>query len=126
MARLKSDLVALCDAALDGRLDQVEAEWDERVSLGVVMVAGGYPGSYASGEIISGLDQAIAEYGKVFHAGTKKDGDRIVTAGGRVLCVVALGDTVSEAQQRAYALTEKILWKDAFYRHDIGHRALAH
>ncbi|MCZ6560007.1 MAG: phosphoribosylamine--glycine ligase [Gammaproteobacteria bacterium] len=126
MARLKSDLVALCDAALDGRLDQVEAEWDERVSLGVVMAAGGYPGSYASGEIISGLDQAIAEYGKVFHAGTKKDGDRIVTAGGRVLCVVALGDTVSEAQQRAYALTKKILWKDAFYRHDIGHRALAH
>ncbi len=125
MARLKSDLVELCDAALDGRLDQVKAKWDERVSLGVVMAAGGYPGSYAGGEPISGLDQAVTENGKVFHAGTKKIDDEIVTAGGRVLCVVALGDTVSDAQKHAYALTEKIHWKSAFYRHDIGHRAIA-
>jgi len=125
MARLKSDLVMLCDAALDGRLDRVEAEWDERVSLGVVMAAGGYPGKYASSEPITGLDQAVADHGKVFHAGTTKEGGVIVTAGGRVLCVVALADTIGEARQRAYALTEKIHWKDAFYRRDIGHRALA-
>ena len=124
MARLQSDLVMLCDAALDGRLDQVEAKWDQRVSLGVVMAAGGYPGSYAGGETITGLDRAVADHGKVFHAGTKLEGREIVTAGGRVLCVVALADTIREAQQRAYALTEKIHWKDAFYRHDIGHRAL--
>ncbi len=125
MARLKSDLVMLCDAALDGRLDQVEAEWDERVSLGVVMAAGGYPGNYASSQPITGLDQAVAEHGKVFHAGTKTESGEIVTAGGRVLCVVALADTIGEARQRAYALTEEIHWKDAFYRSDIGHRALA-
>ena len=124
MARLQSDLVMLCDAALDGRLDQVEAEWDRRVSLGVVMAAGGYPGSYAGGETIMGLDQAVADHGKVFHAGTRMEGGEIVTAGGRVLCVVALADTIGEAQRRAYALTEKIHWKDAFYRRDIGHRAL--
>ena len=124
MARLQSDLVMLCDAALDGRLDQVEAEWDQRVSLGVVMAAGGYPGSYAGGEPITGLDQAVADHGKVFHAGTRLEGGEIVTAGGRVLCVVALADTIGEARQRAYALTKKIHWKDAFYRRDIGHRAL--
>lgn len=124
MARLQSDLVMLCDAALDGRLDQVEAKWDARVSLGVVMAAGGYPGSYANGEPITGLDQAIADHGKVFHAGTRMENGEIVTAGGRVLCVVALADTIGEAQQRAYALTKKIHWKDAFYRRDIGHRAL--
>ena len=94
------------------------------MSLGVVMAAGGYPGSYAGGEPIKGLDQAVADHGKVFHAGTRTEGGKIVTAGGRVLCVVALADTIGEAQQRAYALTEKIHWKDAFYRHDIGHRAL--
>ena len=124
MARLQSDLVMLCDAALDGRLDQVEAKWDPRVSLGVVMAAGGYPGSYANGEPITGLDQAIADHGKVFHAGTRMENGEIVTAGGRVLCVVALADTIGEAQQRAYALSEKIHWQDAFYRRDIGHRAL--
>ncbi|MCH9026029.1 MAG: phosphoribosylamine--glycine ligase [Proteobacteria bacterium] len=125
LARLRSDLVMLCDAALDGRLDQVEANWDQRVSLGVVMAAGGYPGSYAGGNPIAGLDRANADHGKVFHAGTKLEGGEIVTAGGRVLCVVALADTIAEAQQCAYALTEKIHWKDAFYRRDIGHRALA-
>ena len=124
MARLQSDLVMLCDAALDGRLDQVEAKWDARVSLGVVMAAGGYPGSYANGKPITGLDQAIADHGKVFHAGTRMENGEIVTAGGRVLCVVALADTIGEAQQRAYALSEKIHWQDAFYRRDIGHRAL--
>ncbi|MCH8957863.1 MAG: phosphoribosylamine--glycine ligase [Proteobacteria bacterium] len=125
MARLQSDLVMLCNAALDGQLDQVEAEWDHRVSLGVVMAAGGYPASYAGGEPITGLDQAVADHGKVFHAGTRMEDGEIVTAGGRVLCVVALADTIDEAQRRAYALTEKIHWKDAFYRRDIGHRALA-
>lgn len=124
MARLKSDLVMICDAALDGRLDRVEAKWDERVSLGVVMAAGGYPGSYASGEPITGLDQAVADHGKVFHAGTRLEGGEIVTAGGRVLCVVALADTIGEAQRRAYVLTEKVHWKDVYYRRDIGHRAL--
>jgi len=125
MARLKTDLVALCDASLDQRLDQVEAEWDSRVALGVVMAAGGYPGSYATGETIHGLEDALADDGKVFHAGTKRDGNKIVTAGGRVLCVVALADTVSQAQARAYSLSGGIHWKDAFYRRDIGHRAIA-
>ncbi len=125
MARLKGDLAALCIAALDGRLDEVAAEWDSRVSLGVVMAAGGYPESYAGGDSISGLDQVCSDHGKIFHAGTKKINGDIVTAGGRVLCVVALADTISEARTRAYDLIEKISWKNAYYRRDIGHRAVA-
>ncbi len=126
MLRLQSDLVALCNAALDKKLDQTSADWDSRASLGVVMAAGGYPGSYAKGEVISGVDSAnIIDDVKVFHAGTAQKDGQIVTAGGRVLCVTALGDSVSEAQQRAYARVQGISWKDAYFRTDIGYRAIA-
>jgi phosphoribosylamine--glycine ligase len=125
LLRLQSDLVALCQAALEGRLDQVEAEWDERASLGVVLAAGGYPGSYAKGEVITGLPEVEALDAKVFHAGTSLQGKDVVTAGGRVLCATALGSSVSEAQKRAYQLAAGINWKDSFYRKDIGYRAIA-
>jgi len=125
MLRLRSDLVELCEAALDRRLDQVQAEWDPRVSLGVVLAAGGYPDSYAKGDVISGLDAVQGEGVKVFHAGTRRQGDEVVTSGGRVLCVCALGDDVATAQRRAYAAVEKISWNGVYYRRDIGHRAIA-
>jgi phosphoribosylamine--glycine ligase len=125
MMRLQSDLVELCFAALDGELDKASAQWDSRAALGVVMAAGGYPESYQSGAVISGLQQEFPPLVKVFHAGTGVRNDSIVTAGGRVLCVTALGDTVSSAQNRAYSATEKIHWDDAFCRHDIGYRAIA-
>ena len=132
MLRLRSDLVALCLAALDGRLDQVEADWDPRVALGVVMAAGGYPDTYAQGRPISGLDVEPAssrlEAGstvKVFHAGTRREGDQILTAGGRVLCVTALGETAREAQDLAYRRVRQIDWPDCYYRTDIGYRAIA-
>ncbi|WP_404419973.1 phosphoribosylamine--glycine ligase [Marinospirillum sp.] len=125
LLRLQSDLIALCQAALEGRLDQVKAEWDERASLGVVLAAGGYPGSYAKGEVISGLPQVEAPDAKVFHAGTRLQGEEVVTAGGRVLCATALGSSVSQAQKRAYQLAAGISWKDCFYRQDIGYRAIA-
>jgi len=125
LLRLKSDLVELCEAALDRRLHQVQADWDSRASLGVVLAAGGYPGSYQKGHAISGLDTAQGDDIRVFHAGTRlQDGD-IVTSGGRVLCVCALGEDVAEAQRRAYAAVDKISWKDVYYRRDIGHRAIA-
>jgi len=123
--RLKSDLVELCLAATDGRLGQVEAEWDERPALGVVMAAGGYPDDYTKGEVIQGLDVAEPPGCKVFHAGTTLRDGQVVTNGGRVLCVTALGGTVTEAQSRAYARASGIQWRGAFYRRDIGHRALA-
>ena len=125
MLRLKSDLVELCEAALDRRLDQVQAEWDARASLGVVLAAGGYPGSYEKGHVISGLDAVQGNDVQVFHAGTRMQGGDIVTSGGRVLCVCALGEDVAEAQRRAYAAVDKISWKDMYYRRDIGHRAIA-
>ncbi len=125
LLRLKSDLVELCQAALDGRLDQIQAEWDERVALGVVMAAGGYPEGYRKGDIISGLPEQKQEGLKVFHAGTKIQDGRIVTSGGRVLCATALGASVSEAQARAYELVKKITWDNVYYRTDIGHRAVA-
>ncbi len=125
MLRLQSDLVELCEAALDRRLDQVRAEWDPRVSLGVVLAAGGYPDRYTRGDVISGLDAVQGEGVKVFHAGTQRQGDAVVTSGGRVLCVCALGDDVAAAQQRAYAAVEKISWNGVYYRRDIGHRAIA-
>jgi phosphoribosylamine--glycine ligase len=126
MLRLRSDLVALCEAALDRRLHQVEAEWDSRASLGVVMAAGGYPGSYPKGDVISGLERVQEEGVKVFHAGTALDGEgRVVTSGGRVLCVCALGEDVAVAQRRAYQAVEKITWDKAYFRRDIGHRAIA-
>lgn len=125
LLRLKSDLVKLCQAALDKKLDQVTAEWDERASLGVVMAAGGYPNTYGKGDVITGLPQQEQEGVKVFHAGTRLQGDQAVTNGGRVLCVTALGQTVSEAQQRAYQQLDQISWKDGFCRRDIGYRAIA-
>lgn len=124
LMRLRSDLVDLCCAAVDGRLDVVGAEWDTRAALGVVMAAGGYPFDYRKDDIIRGLSQAIATGAKVFHAGTRLDDHKVLTAGGRVLCVAALGTTVAEAQAAAYRLVEKIHWPGAYYRRDIGHRAI--
>lgn len=130
MLRLQSDLTELCDAALDQKLDQVEAQWDPRPSLGVVLAAAGYPGDYPKGDVIHGLDAADAASmtgdQKVFHAGTRINAeDEVVTNGGRVLCATALGETVAEAQAKAYALAEKIQWDGMFMRHDIGYRAIA-
>lgn len=125
MMRLKSDLVALCDAALERKLDTVSAEWDERAAMGVVLAAGGYPGSYTKGDVINGLDGADSTDAKIFHAGTAEQDGKVVTAGGRVLCATALGSTVSEAQHKAYALADKISWNGMFMRRDIGYRAIA-
>ena len=125
LMRLKSDLVAICTATLEDTLDEVKAKWDERAALGVVMAAGGYPGRYASGKRIEGLDENFGEDQKVFHAGTALDGDDVVTAGGRVLCVVGLGDSVAAAAERAYDAADKICWEDVYLRRDIGHRAIA-
>ncbi len=124
MSRLTSDLTALCEAALDGRLDQVKADWDSRAALGVVLAAGGYPDSVRKGDEIHGLEQAAALPGKVFHAGTALSDGKVVTNGGRVLCAVALGDSVGDAQKAAYALCEKIRWNGVQYRRDIGYRAV--
>ena len=123
MMRLKSDLREIVDAAIDGRLDKVEAEWDRRVALGVVMAAGGYPESPRRGDVIHGLDRDPAD-GHVFHAGTADADGQVVTAGGRVLCVTALGDTVRLAQKRAYELLEPIRFDGMQHRSDIGHRAI--
>jgi len=125
MMRLNSDLTDLCNAALDGKLDQIEAEWDNRVAVGVVLAAGGYPFDYAKGKLISGIPEEDNLESKVFHAGTKQTAEGVVTAGGRVLCACALGDTVSDAQKKAYALTTQINWDNAYYRTDIGYRAIA-
>jgi len=124
MLRLQSSLVELCNAALDKRLDQVDAQWDPRPSVGVVMAAGGYPGDYAKGDVIS-LPASCPADTKVFHAGTQLVDGQVVTAGGRVLCVTALGDSVTDAQRRAYDLLQQISWKDAYYRTDIAWRAIA-
>ncbi|MCE7614836.1 phosphoribosylamine--glycine ligase, partial [Vibrio fluvialis] len=107
MMRMQSDLVELCLAAIDGKLDQVESKWDPRASIGIVLAAGGYPGDYAKGDIISGLPTTEVEGQKVFHAGTTDKDGHVVTNGGRVLCATALGNTVSEAQQRAYELAKQ-------------------
>jgi phosphoribosylamine--glycine ligase len=124
MMRLKSDLVELCDAALTQSLDQLTTEWDERSALGVVLASGGYPNSYVKGDIISGLPTKDLANSKVFHAGTKEINGNITTAGGRVLCACALGDTLQEAQDEAYKLTHQISWDKVFYRNDIGFKAL--
>ncbi|WP_041209146.1 phosphoribosylamine--glycine ligase [Aeromonas jandaei] len=124
MLRMRSDLVELCLAACAGKLDQVEANYDPRVAIGVVLAAGGYPGDYQQGKAISGLPVEEASGEKVFHAGTRLEGDTVVTAGGRVLCATALGHTVAEAQQRAYQLAARIQWDGVFYRNDIGWRAI--
>jgi len=125
MLRLRSDLVALCLAALEGRLDRVTAEWDARASLGVVLAAGGYPDAYRKGDVIEGLPPLDDTDCKVFHAGTTARGDAVLTSGGRVLCVCALGDTIAAAQQQAYTCAGRIHWPDVYYRTDIGYRAIA-
>ncbi|CQI97466.1 phosphoribosylamine--glycine ligase [Yersinia rohdei] len=126
MLRLRSDLVELCLAGTQGKLDEKTSDWDERPALGVVFAAGGYPADYRQGDIIYGLPQQEAADGKVFHAGTRLDSNNnVVTSGGRVLCVTALGEDVAQAQQRAYKLAENIQWEGAFYRKDIGYRAIA-
>lgn len=124
MMRLQSDLTELCNSALDGKLDQTTANWDSRACLGVVLAAGGYPASYPKGDVINGLDDNL-ENTKVFHAGTAEKDGHITTNGGRVLCVCGLGDSVSQAQQLAYARTAKISWQGMYHRTDIGHRAIA-
>ena len=125
MARLNSDLVELCQAAIDGELADKSIDWDPRAALGVVMAAGGYPSNYRKGDKINGLPNVIGIEGKVFHAGTAMRGDDVVTTGGRVLCVVGLGDTVAAARDAAYARVERISWDNVFFRRDIGHRAIA-
>jgi phosphoribosylamine--glycine ligase len=125
MLRLKSDLVELCLAALDGRLDAVDAVWDERASIGVVLAAGGYPGDYRKGDLIEGIHAADDKHCKVFHAGTQVQDGHVVTAGGRVLCVCALGETVAEAKQKAYRCIGRVRWPYMYYRTDIGYRAIA-
>jgi len=126
LLRLKSDLVELVEAALDGGLDAKTAEWDSRPALGVVIAAGGYPGKVNSGDVIDGLDADTGADAKVFHAGTRIDADgNVVTAGGRVLAVCALGDDIAAARERAYAIVRGIRFEGAFCRRDIAHRALA-
>ena len=126
MLRLESDLVALCQAALSGNLHNTTIEFDPRAALGVVLAAGGYPGAYAKGKVINGLDADARIAGsKIFHAGTKTRGADVVTNGGRVLCATALGDNVTEAQARAYELVGQVSWEDMYYRKDIGYRAVA-
>ncbi len=125
MMRLNSDLTALCEAALDGRLDQISMDWDPRAALGVVLAAGGYPDDVRKGDVIHGLDAAATLPGKVFHAGTASRDGAVVTAGGRVLCAVGLGSTVSAAQTAAYRLVDQISWEGMQCRRDIGYRAIA-
>jgi len=123
MLRLKSDLLPLLEAAVEGRLDQVEAEWDRRFAVGVVMAAANYPDSPRKGDAITGLGAKGDDF-HIFHAGTALDGDQVVTAGGRVLCVTALGDNVKMAQRRAYEIAEGIDFAGRQMRHDIGWRAI--
>ncbi|WP_019675688.1 phosphoribosylamine--glycine ligase [Arsukibacterium perlucidum] len=125
MLRLKSDLVALCQAAVNGKLDQVSIDFSEQAAVGVVLAAGGYPDSYAKGAEIKGLDGIDNASAKVFHAGTEFKDGKVVTNGGRVLCATALGANVSAAQQAAYQLASHISWDGMFYRSDIGYRAVA-
>ncbi len=123
MMRLKSDLVELIENALDGRLDQVEAAWDTRVALGVVLASHGYPDNPRKGDVIHGLPEAGGEDFRVFHAGTATNGGDVVTSGGRVLCVTALGHNVRTAQKRAYEIAAQIRFDGMQMRRDIGHRA---
>jgi phosphoribosylamine--glycine ligase len=125
LMRLKSDLVELIDAALDGTLDRARAEWDPRPSLGIVVAAQNYPSTPKTGDAIEGLDAAMPRDAKIFHAGTKLDGDRVVSAGGRVLTVCALGDDIARARETAYAAAKHVKLAGSFYRRDIAHRALS-
>ena len=124
LARMRSDLTDLCLAAFDGSLDSINVEWDPRAALGVVLASGGYPGSYATGAPISGLDTDFGNDILVFHAGTREDNGTIVTSGGRVLCVVGLGNNVASAAELAYSSAAHIDWKDVYCRRDIGYRAI--
>ena len=124
LMRLASDAVDLFEATAEGNLAGIEPRWDKRAALGVVMAAGGYPGAYRKGDPITGLDAVGDDDVKVFHAGTCLDGDRVTTAGGRVLCVTALGRDVAAARERAYEAVAAIDWPDVHYRRDIGHRAI--
>jgi len=123
MMRLQSDLVELCNAALDNKLDQITTEWDERSALGVVLAAGGYPFDYAKGDVISGIPNETNQ-SKVFHAGTAMQNGQPVTQGGRVLCACALGDSITKAQQKAYQVVDEISWDKVYFRTDIGYRAV--
>jgi phosphoribosylamine--glycine ligase len=125
MLRLRSDLVEQVEAALDGRLDAARADWDPRPALGVVLAAAGYPGTVRTGDPLDGLDAPAPAEAKVFHAGTRLDGSRVLSAGGRVLTACALGDTIAQARERAYAALAPIRLEGGFFRRDIGHRALA-
>ncbi len=125
MMRLQSDLAQLCLQAIDGQLANSQTEWDPRTAVGVVLAAGGYPESYRKGDVISGLPTDNSTDKKVFHAGTKLDGNQVLTQGGRVLCATALGKTVTQAQALAYELTRQIQWDDVYYRDDIAYRAIA-
>lgn len=122
--RLQSDLATMCLAAMEQRLDQIEIKWDARAALGVVMAAGGYPVGYQKGDVITGLSETEEDGVKIFHAGTALKDDQVVTSGGRVLCATALGNTVREAQAKAYDLAKTIHWKGVYYRTDIGYRAV--
>lgn len=124
MMRMQSDLIELCLAAVNGQLSTVKSNWDRRPALGVVMAAGGYPGEYNTQDTIMGLPTESTSNCKVFHAGTSFEKGHVLTNGGRVLCVTALGDSVMDAQQRAYQQVDKIHWHGCFYRHDIGYRAI--
>ncbi|HLK70996.1 MAG TPA: phosphoribosylamine--glycine ligase [Steroidobacteraceae bacterium] len=125
LMRLRSDLTELCEAALQGRLHQLSADWDPRSALGVVIAAEGYPGTVRTGDTIEGLQAAAALPGKVFHAGTLPRDGGVITHGGRVLCAVGMGDSIDQAQQQAYALTRCIRFPGMQLRRDIGHRALS-
>ncbi len=124
LTRLQSDLVEICSATLAGSLSEQHADWDPRAALGVVLAAGGYPAGYATGKTIAGLELADSDTQKVFHAGTTFAGDTVITSGGRVLCVVGLGETVRQAADTAYNAVDKIEWDGMYYRRDIGHRAI--
>ncbi|SET84776.1 phosphoribosylamine--glycine ligase [Thalassotalea agarivorans] len=125
MMRLQSDLVELCLLACKGELDKGEAQFDPRAAVGVVLAAGGYPGSYDKGIEINGLETNTLAHAKTFHAGTALNNGKVVTAGGRVLCATALGNSVTEAQQTAYELVAQISWQDVMFRTDIAYRAIA-
>jgi phosphoribosylamine--glycine ligase len=124
LARLRSDLTELCEAALDGRLGAASLDWDPRAAVGIVLAAHGYPDKVRKGDIIAGLDAAARLPGKVFHAGTALRGADVVTSGGRVLCAVGLGDSVGAARRQAYDLVDAISWDGMQHRRDIGYRAV--
>jgi phosphoribosylamine--glycine ligase len=124
LLRLKSDLVDLIDAALDGRLDRISVSWETHPALGVVLAAQGYPGKVRTGDAISGHDTAFGPRVKIFHGSTKVEDGKVLTCGGRVLCVCALGNDVADAQSRAYDAAKQIHFDGMFYRRDIGHHAI--